>query len=97
MKQDPLVWALAIAAPLVAVGLFHAWTHVQTVRLGYELSDAVERREALEEQNRALRMERSTLRAPERLQRLGEKMKLRPPRTQPSRRTARTEISRDVP
>jgi len=83
MKQDPLVWALAIAAPLVAVGLFHAWTHVQTVRLGYELSDAVERREALEERNRALRMERSTLRAPERLERLGEELRLRPPHASP--------------
>ncbi|MEM1022364.1 MAG: cell division protein FtsL [Myxococcota bacterium] len=79
MRQDPLIWALAIAAPLVAVGLFHAWTHVQTLRLGYELSDAVEKREVLEEQNRALRMERSTLRAPERLERLGREMKLAPP------------------
>lgn len=39
-ETGPLGAAVLIAAPLVGACLFYVWTHVTTVRLGYDLSRA---------------------------------------------------------
>jgi cell division protein FtsL len=66
----PLGRALILAIPVVLAALFLVWTRVTTVRLGYELSKAVEVHERLLEENRGLRVEVATLEAPSRLKRL---------------------------
>ena len=77
----PLAIAVLLAVPPTAAALFYVWTHVTTVRLGYLLSRAAENRDALVEENRALRIEISSLEAPERLARIAtERFGLVPPR-----------------
>lgn len=78
--KSPLAIAVAVAVPLVMVGLFYVWARVTTIRLGYELSSANEESKVLEEHNQSLRMERSALESPARLIRLGEELGLGPPR-----------------
>jgi cell division protein FtsL len=73
--------AALLIAPVVAAGLFYVWTRVATLRLGYELSKAGEAHQALIEQNRGLRIEAASLKAPDRLARLAhDKYRLEPPR-----------------
>jgi hypothetical protein len=77
----PVLVAALLVAPVVAAGLFYVWTRVATLRLGYELSRAGAVHRTLIEQNRGLRIEAASLKAPDRLARLGrEKYHLEPPR-----------------
>ncbi len=79
----PLGTALALVLPVVAAALFYVWTHITTVQLGYQLSEAAEAHQQLLEENRGLRVEVAALRAPERLKELGRnKFNLLPPRTE---------------
>lgn len=66
----PLEQSVLVAAPVIAASLFYVWTQVTTVQLGYALSKASEVHEALLEENRSLRIETATLRAPDRLKKL---------------------------
>jgi hypothetical protein len=77
----PVLVAALLVAPVVAAGLFYVWTRVATLRLGYELSRAGAVHRTLIEHNRGLRIEAASLKAPDRLARLGrEKYRLEPPR-----------------
>ena len=79
----PIITALLLVAPVVAAALFYVWTRVSTVRLGYDLSRAGEMNRRLNEENRGLRIEVASLKAPERLKQLAEtQYHLAPPRTQ---------------
>jgi cell division protein FtsL len=69
----PLMTAIVLATPVVAAAVFHVWTKVATVRLGYELSEAAQMHRNLLEQNRGLRVEVASLKSPERLETLGKK------------------------
>ncbi len=76
----PVVTAVMLAIPVVAAALFYVWTHVSTVRLGYEMSEAAKQHRALLEVNRGLRIEVAALKSPERLEKLGRtKYELAPP------------------
>lgn len=80
---SPTVAAILMAVPVVLAALFYVWTHVASVRLGYEISRAGEAHRALIEENRALRVEVASLKDPKRLAALAtEKYGLAPP--QPS-------------
>lgn len=80
---SPVLTAVMLAVPVVAAALFYVWTHVSTVRLGYELSAAATQHRALLEANRGLRIEVATLKSPERLERLATtKYRLAPPSAQ---------------
>jgi len=67
---SPLSLALIFVVPVVAAALFYVWTHVATVRLGYELSAEAKLHEKLIEENRGLRIEIATLKSPQRLKKL---------------------------
>lgn len=73
-KSDltPVVAAVLLVVPVVGAALFYVWTHVATVRLGYELSAAAKVHRALVEENRGLRIEVASLKSPERLERLAK-------------------------
>lgn len=77
---SPTVSAIMMAVPVVLAALFYVWTHVASVRLGYEISRAGEEHRALIEENRALRVELASLKDPKRLAALAtEKYRLGPP------------------
>jgi cell division protein FtsL len=78
----PVLLSVLFVAPVVAAGIFYVWSQVAAVRLGYEMSTASERHRALLEENRALRIEVASLRAPERLQQLAQQYRLAPPRSE---------------
>jgi len=61
---------LILAAVATALGVGHVARRQSVIRLGYELSDAVTELRRLEEENRRLRLERSVLTNPARIERL---------------------------
>jgi cell division protein FtsL len=67
---SPLSLTLIFVTPVVAAALFYVWTHVATVRLGYDLSAEAKIHEKLVEANRGLRIEIATLKSPQRLKEL---------------------------
>lgn len=69
-KTGPLGTALWIALPVVAAGLFYVWTHVTTVRLGYDLSRADQAHQRLLEEQQLLRVKHGNLVNPQHLERL---------------------------
>ena len=62
--------SLGIGAILVLVLLFSAWQHFELLRHGYRLEQMQRDRAAESDINRHLRLERETLRAPQRIERL---------------------------
>lgn len=78
---SPVGTAVLLIAPVVFASLFYVWTQVTTVRLGYAISKAGEIHQSLLEENRGLRIQIASLRAPDRLKGLAEKQyRLEPPR-----------------
>lgn len=77
----PLFVSVALVAPPVAAALFYVWTHVQAVRLGYDMTKASETHSQLLEENKALRIEVATLKDPARLMALAtDRYHLAPPK-----------------
>lgn len=72
--------ALALAAPLAGVGVFHVWSRTRVQATGYELGRLEsEHRQLLAERDR-LNLEVATLRAPGRLERFArERLGMAPP------------------
>ncbi len=70
---------VVVALLMMALGLAHVGRRQQVVALAYELSKATEQQSRLEEENRRLRLEKSTLTSPERLERLAASLGLVPP------------------
>ena len=68
MNVGPVGRSVVFLAPLVAAAVFYVWTRVTTVQLGYTLAKEAQRHEKLLEDNRALRVETSYLKRPERLE-----------------------------
>lgn len=64
---SPTIAAILMAVPVILAALFYVWTHVASVRLGYEISRAGEAHRSLIEENRALRVEVASLKDPKRL------------------------------
>lgn len=72
MKTGPLGAAVLLAAPVVAAALFYVWTHVTTVRLGYDLSRADQAHQRLLEEEQRLRVKYTNLVNPQHLERLAK-------------------------
>jgi cell division protein FtsL len=64
---------------VVSIALFHVWRRHHLIRVGYELSDASEELRATQEDNRRLKLERSVLTNPDRIERLATAMGMRRP------------------
>lgn len=81
-RLGPLGAAVMLATPVVAAALFHVWTHVTTVHLGYQLSRADAAHAKLVESNLVLSTEVSALLAPQRLKALAKEFQLSPPKAE---------------
>jgi len=64
---------------LFAVVMVYAWQHFSAIQYGYEIEEQKVQRDALLEQNRALRLEEASLRDPERIDTLAREMGLNTP------------------
>jgi cell division protein FtsL len=64
---------------VVAVALFYAFASVKTQNLSYQVSRELETQRELRETGRRLRVELNILRTPERLERIGARLGLKPP------------------
>jgi hypothetical protein len=67
---QPLLFGLLLSAPVVAAAILVVWSHLTTVKLGYALSAVSRRHESILAENKALRVEASLLRSPDRLGKL---------------------------
>ena len=83
MKAPPVriaVVAMAIFGILVmGLGIAHVNRRQEVVRLGYELSRAIDELSKAQEENRRLRLEKSALTNPERIRRLATALGMGPP------------------
>ena len=70
-RQRDLWQSLGIGVVLVLVLLFSAWQHFELLRHGYRLEQMQRDRAAESDINRHLRLEMETLRAPQRIEKLG--------------------------
>ncbi|RMH44042.1 MAG: hypothetical protein D6689_03520 [Deltaproteobacteria bacterium] len=70
---------LIVAAAALALALAHIRRQHEMVRLGYELARETARLQRLEEENRRLRLERSMLRHPDRIERRALSLGMRRP------------------
>ncbi len=61
---------LIVAGLATGMGVGHVASRQRVIRLGYELTDAISELRRLEEENRRLRLERSVLTNPARIERL---------------------------
>jgi len=65
---------LILVAALVAVGcsLFYVWSQHQIISLGYETSEAAREEQVLLQENKRLRLELASLKAPGRIERMAQ-------------------------
>lgn len=74
------VAGLVIGAMLLMIlGIAHVARQKQIIRIGYQLSKATEELSRNQEENRRLRMEKSALTSPERIQALAEGLGMKQP------------------
>lgn len=64
------------AAVLFFFVMIYAWQHLSSIEYGYKIEVQKTERDALMEQNRALRLEEASLRDPERIEQLAARMGL---------------------
>jgi cell division protein FtsL len=69
-RHRELIHSIGIGVVLVLVLMFGAWQHFELLRHGYQLEQMQQNRAAEEEIARHLRLEISTLRSPERIEKL---------------------------
>lgn len=67
-----IAYMLSVSILLVGIGIIHVHRRHTAVRMGYELSRASEELRAVREENRKLRLEKSTLTTPARIRHLAE-------------------------
>mgnify|MGYP001792823647 CR=1 FL=1 len=66
------------AAALVAAALFRVWVHQSIIEHGYAISQARREARELNKEHKALEVQFSALRSPERLHRAAKELGLRP-------------------
>jgi cell division protein FtsL len=69
-RQREMWWSVVFVSLLVGALLLVAWEHSQWTELGYEMTRLQQARAASEAENRHLRLELETLRAPQRIEAL---------------------------
>lgn len=74
-----VIGMVVLALVLVTLGMAHVARRQQVIRYGYELSRALDELAREQEENRRLRLEKSTLTNPERIRRLAESLGMSPP------------------
>lgn len=69
-RRSTLIWILSLFVCGVGAALAHVSLRLGVIRTGYAIAEATRERQLLEEENRKLRLERSLLRSPERIERI---------------------------
>jgi len=69
-RQREMWWSVVFVSLLVGALLLVAWEHSRWTALGYEMTRLQKERNASEAENRHLRLELETLRAPQRIEAL---------------------------
>ena len=69
-RQREMGWSVVFASLLVGALLLVAWEHSRWTALGYEMTRLQKERNTSEAENRHLRLELETLRAPQRIEAL---------------------------
>lgn len=59
---------LFVAFVLMAVAITYVWSHIQMTKLEYQVADAMTRKEQLLEDQRRLKLEAATMKAPQRIE-----------------------------
>ena len=75
-EMRAFVGALSLLLVLV---MFYAWQHFRAIEYGYRIETLRSQREVLMESNRQLRLEEASLRDPERIDQLAQRMGLQSP------------------
>ena len=78
-EREIRMFSLALSV-LFLFAMVYAWQHFAAIECGYTIEAQKIERDALEENNRALRLEEASLRDPDRIEQLAEKMGLQPPK-----------------
>ena len=73
--KEMAMFSLSLAV-LFFFAMIYAWQHLSSIEYGYKIEAQKIERDALLEQNRALRLEDASLRDPERIEQLATKMGL---------------------
>lgn len=99
VNLGPFLTTLACLVPVGASAVFLVWVRVTTVQLGYELAKTQAALQALEEQNRVISTQVSSLKSPERLRELAkERFRLSSPTAEQVRGvTLRASLRNSVP
>ena len=67
-------------ASLFLLVMTYTWQHFKAVEYGYKVESLKAERDGLIEQNRVLRLEKASLRAPERIDKIAREYGMQPPR-----------------
>ena len=79
--KSAVVCMLIVSLVVTWIGVGHVASRQKIIRLGYELTDSVAELQKLLEENRRLRLERSVLTNPERIERLARAVGMERPTT----------------
>jgi cell division protein FtsL len=74
-----IAYLLTVAVLMLGIGIIHVHRRHTAVRLGYDLTKASDELRSIREENRKLRLEKSTLTTPARIQHLAEILGMRQP------------------
>jgi cell division protein FtsL len=72
VNRNLIFVVLAVALVLIGCSLFYVWFHHQVTSLGYETSEAAREEQALVQENKRLRLELASLKAPGRIERMAQ-------------------------
>ena len=72
VNRNRIFVVLAVALVVIGCSLFYVWSHHQIISLGYETSEAAREEQALLQENKRLRLELASLKAPGRIERMAQ-------------------------
>lgn len=72
VKTRFLIRVLYLVGFIAALSLIYIWSRVQIVRYGYEINDLKIEQRLLAEENRQIQLELSTLKSPQRIERIAK-------------------------
>ena len=80
-RSSLIWWVLGLAVLVAAVGVVHVWVRLQTIKLGYAISNEKVVQKKLREQNSSLSIDLAGLKAPKRIEKVArERLKMDFPR-----------------
>jgi cell division protein FtsL len=72
VHRNQIFVVLAVALVVIGCCLFYVWFQHQIISLGYETSEAAREEQALLQENKRLRLELASLKAPGRIERMAQ-------------------------